>query len=312
MAKNGEIEKNKFELSIIIVSYNSRSYLDECLKSIFKYHPFEKNDSALIKGYDKGGASNISTEVFVVDNGSNDGSAELVRDNYSDVKLIANSQNLGFSKANNIAIKKSNARYVMLLNSDCEVYQGSIEKLVNFMQNHPEAGVAGPKIINSDGSIQLSCRRFPSFFDAGMHSLLEHIIPGNRFSRRYKLADVNREKPFEVDWVSGSAMILRRRALNDSGLLDENYFMYVEDIDLCYQMWKKGWKVYYNPYSSMLHHVGKSTHHGATAASVRMQKSIFYFFWKNYRKTYRIIFLPFLLLFLGLRILLTFLKNLLK
>jgi len=296
MSQNENFKPDIFRLTIIIVSYNSLNYLDDCLKSILKYYA----------------PASDKTEVIVVDNASTDGSAELVKNNYHGVRLIVNSDNVGFSAANNIAVKESDSEYILLLNSDCEIFENAIESLISFMDSNDNAGVAGPKIINSDGSVQLSCRRFPSFFDAGMHSILEHIIPGNRFSRRYKLADINRDKPFEVDWVSGSCMILRRAALNEAGQLDENYFMYVEDIDLCYQMWKKGWRVFYNPYAEILHHVGGSTHDGVTAASIRMQKSIFYFFWKNYRKSYRIIFLPVLPFFLGLRILLTFIKNLLK
>ena len=284
------------KLSIIIVSYNSVKYIDDCINSIIKYHEPKKNKS----------------EIIVVDNASTDGSVDLVKNKYTDVKLILNKSNLGFSAANNIGIKLSQSEYVLLCNSDCEIFKDSINNLISFMDKHQSVGISGPKIINSDGTIQLSCRRFPSFFDAGMHSILEYIIPGNRFTRKYKLADVNRKKPFEVDWVSGSFMIIRRKAMLDTGLLDEKYFMYVEDIDLCYQMWKKGWQVYYNPYSRVLHHVGGSTHESKTTASIRMQKSIFHFYWKNYRKTYRIIFLPLVLIFLGLRILLTFIKNLLK
>lgn len=302
ITENGKTVSYNFKLSIIIVSYNCMQYLDECLQSIYRFYPPLPDMPDTGQG----------TEVFVIDNASADGSAGLVKSKYPGIRLIENGKNLGFSKANNIAIYQSSSEYVLLLNSDCQIYKDSIDNLVKFMDTNKSAGVAGPKITNSDGSVQFSCRRFPSFFDAGMHSILEHIIPGNRFSRRYKLADIDRGKPFEVDWVSGSAMIIRRSALEDTGFLDEKYFMYVEDIDLCYQMWKKGWKVFYNPYSEILHHVGKSTHSGPTAASIRMQKSIFYFFWKNYRKTYRVIFIAVLPFFLGLRILLTFIKNLLK
>ena len=117
------------------------------------------------------------------------GSAELIKNNYPSVSLILNEKNLGFAAANNIAIKNSSSKYVLLINSDCEVYEKSIEKLVAFMEENIDGGVTGPKIINADGTTQLSCRRFPSFFDAGMHAILHNIAPNNRFSRRYKLAD---------------------------------------------------------------------------------------------------------------------------
>jgi len=283
-------------LSIIIVSYNSRQYLRDCLGSLVKYPP----------------AAEDKYEIIVVDNASSDGSALMVKENYPGVRLIENFQNLGFAAANNIAIRQCDSDYVLLINSDCEVYEKSVESLVLFMDANVNAGIAGPRIINSDGTLQLSCRRFPSFLDAGMHSILSGIAPDNPFSKRYKLADIKRDVPFEVDWVSGSCMIIRRKALDDTGLMDEKYFMYVEDIDLCYRMWKKNWKVFYEPHSGILHHVGKSTKDGRTAADIRMQKSVLYFFWKNYRKTFRIVFLPVIVVVLGVRILLTFIKNLLK
>ena len=250
------------KLSIVIVSYNSAGYLRDCLLSLKKYAPL------IDEKY----------EVIVVDNASSDNSAEMVKKEFSWARLIKNQKNLGFSAANNIAIKNSSSDYILLINSDCEVYDDSVRNLVSFLELQNDAGIAGPKIINSDGSVQLSCRRFPSFFDAGMHSILVNIFPDNPFSRRYKLADIYRDEPFAVDWVSGSCMLIKRAALNDTGLLDEKYFMYVEDTDLCYRMWKKGWKVFYNPYSRVLHHIGGSTGTSRTSASVMMQKSVLYFF----------------------------------
>lgn len=287
--------KNSFcTLSIVIVSYNSSNYLKKCIDSLLKFKP------------------PFDFEIIAVDNASTDGSAELIKNNYPSVSLILNEKNLGFAAANNIAIKNSSSKYVLLINSDCEVYEKSIEKLVAFMEENIDGGITGPKIINADGTTQLSCRRFPSFFDAGMHAILHNIAPDNRFSRRYKLADAGRDKPFEVDWVSGSCMLIRRLALDDSGLMDENYFMYVEDTDLCFQMWKKGWKVIYCPHAEILHHIGGSTHKSELVSSVRMQKSVLYFFWKNYKKTSRVLLLPFVVIVLGIRIFLTFVKNLLK
>jgi len=283
-----------FILSIIIVSYNSISYLKECIDSLYRFRP------------------RFDFEIIVADNASTDGSAELVRKNYPSVRLIINEKNLGFSAANNIAIKNSNSKYLLLINSDCEVFEKSIDNMVIFMEQNIHTGIMGPKIKNTDGSIQLSCRQFPSFFDAGMHTILHNIAPNNRFTRRYKLADVGRNEPFEVDWVSGSCMLIKREALNDTGLMDERYFMYVEDTDICFQMWKKGWKVIYYPFAQVLHHIGGSTGRSRVSSSVRMQKSVLYFFRKNYRKTWRVILLPIVVLVLGIRIFLTFIKNLLK
>ncbi|MBU4293452.1 MAG: glycosyltransferase family 2 protein [Actinobacteria bacterium] len=286
--------KKALKLSIIIVSYNSSNLLEECLDSIFKY-PCGQNYG-----------------VIVVDNNSSDGSQELVRKKYPGVELITNTSNVGFAAANNMAIKSTDSDFILLLNSDCQVYENSLDEMLGFIERITEAAVVGPKIINSDGSIQYSCRKFPSIIDAGLHSILVNIAPDNPVSRKYKLADISREKPFEVDWVSGSCMLVRRQALLRTGFMDENYFMYVEDIDLCFQMWKKNWKVFYYPHAEILHHVGGSTNVGKVAASVRMQKSILYFFWKNYRKSWKILLIPPLVVVLGLRILLTFIKNFFK
>lgn len=291
-------ENQLFKLSIIIVSYNSLNYLRDCLDSINNNKP------------------SASFEITVVDNASSDGTVKAMRKDYPYLKLIENARNKGFAAANNMAIKSSSSEYILLINSDCQVYANSIDRLLEFADANDDAGIAGPRIINNDGSLQFSCRKFPSFFDAGMHSLLTNIAPDNPFSRRYKLADINRDEISKVDWVSGSCMLIRRAALNDTGLMDEKYFMYVEDTDLCYQMWKKGWKVYYFPESEILHHIGGSTKNnalsGAVTSSIRMQKSVLYFFWKNYRKTLKVTLMPVLVLLLGTRIFLTFIKNLLK
>ena len=282
------------KLSVIIVSFNSAVYLYDCLESLIKNPPATK------------------FEIVVVDNASGDRSTSIVKESFPDIRLIENKKNLGFAKANNIAIRETDSSYILLLNSDCRVYEKSLDIMIDFLEKNKDAGIEGPRIINSDGSVQYSCRRFPSFFDAGMHSILENILPDNRFSRRYKLVDIKRDSALEVDWVSGSCMLIRRAALDKTGLLDERYFMYVEDTDICYRMWKKGWKVYYNPDAQILHHIGGSTENGRVRSSIRMQKSVLYFFWKNNRKSIKVLLLPLLVIVLGLRILLTFIKNLLK
>jgi GT2 family glycosyltransferase len=177
------------------------------------------------------------------------------------------------------------------------------------MEKNPEVGIAGPKIINIDGTIQLSCRKFPSAFDAAAHTVLTNIFPRNPFSRKYKLADIEKDRAFKVDWVSGSCMIARRKALEDTGLLDENYFMYVEDLDICYRMWQKDWKVYYCPHAEIMHHIGGSSGGRKIRSSFRMQKSVFYFFWKNYKKSWKMILVPLLLLLLGFRFSLAVIKS---
>ena len=321
------------KLSISIVAYNSLDYLRECLDSIYAHSPEDDFD------------------IIVVDNASSDGTGEIIKKDYPDVLLICNKKNKGFATACNQAITATDSKYILLINSDCEVYKGSIDRLMDYFGQIPKAAITGPKIVNSDGSLQYSCRRFPSFFGAAAHSILTHIYPDNPFSKRYKLVDISRKEPFPVDWVSGSCMMIRRNALNDTGLLDENYFMYVEDIDICYRMWQNGWEVHYMPHSQILHHIGGSSRKqssktstepdshkegtgdgrgtytamdkkhsdkarisrkAAIRASYRMQRSVFYFFWKNYKKSFRVLLIPFIIPILGLRLIIAVLKSLIK
>ena len=202
------------------------------------------------------------------------------------------------------------------------MYKNSIDKLIGYFKENPKVSVAGPRILNSDGTIQYSCRTFPSFFGAAVHTLLAHIYPNNPITRKYKLVDVCRDEPFKVDWVSGSCMMIRRSALKDTGLFDEGYFMYVEDIDLCYRMWQKGWEIHYMPHSEVLHHIAgssrknksskKKSRRASMKASYRMQKSVFYFFWKNYRGTSRVLLIPFIIIGLGFRLLIAIVKSLIR
>ena len=230
--------------------------------------------------------------------------------------LISNKENAGFAAANNQAIKATDSKYILLINSDCEVYKGSIDKLMDYMDKNPGVAIAGPKIVNSDESVQYSCRRFPSFFGAALHSILVHIYPNNPVSRKYMMTGVSRDESFGVDWVSGACMMIRRSALKDTGLLDENYFMYVEDIDVCYRMWQNGWEVHYMPHSEILHHIGgssrRTSRRAQVRASYRMQKSVFYFFWKNYRRSIKILLIPLLFMILGLRFLIAVIKSIVK
>jgi GT2 family glycosyltransferase len=245
----------------------------------------------------------------VVDNASKDGTVGFVKKNHPEVILISNDRNIGFAAANNKAIERSDSKYIILMNSDCRVFKKSLDNLTVFMEKNPKIGISGPKIINTDGTIQLSCRRFPSAFDAAAHTILTNVFPQNPFSRKYKLADIEKDRAFEVDWVSGSCMIVRRKALKDTGLLDENYFMYVEDLDICYRMWQRDWKVCYCPYAEIMHHIGGSSGGRRISSSFRMQRSVFYFFWKNYKKSWKVVLLPLLLMLLGLRFFFAVIKS---
>ena len=289
------------------MSFNSLDYLKDCIGSIYSVPP------------------DTSYDLIIVDNASTDGTSRFIAVDHPGIILISNKENIGFAAANNQAIKTTDSKYILLINSDCEVYKDSIDKLIDYMDKNPRVAAAGPKIINSDGSVQYSCRSFPSFFSAAAHSVLVHIYPNNPVSRKYMMTGIRRDRPVSVDWVSGSCMMIRRKALEETGLLDEKYFMYVEDLDICYRMWKKDWEVHYVPDSEVLHHIGGSSRKTSSnedqgrkskraqvRASYRMQKSVFYFFWKNYKGSIKVVLIPLLFMILGLRLLIAAIRSMVK
>ena len=256
----------KIDLSIIIVNFNSGQYLTRCLDFLKKNRP------------------HCSFEIFVVDNGSTDNSSEVVRKFYKDVKLIRNSSNFGFSYANNQAIVRSRGRYILILNPDTIVTRGAIDALIEFMDNTPDAGIAGAKMLNLDGSLQYSCRRFPTvlyvFF--GRQSFLTKFLPYNRLSREYLMMDEDYSKNFEVDWVFGASMLLRRKALEEAVIFDDDYFLFVEDTDLCFRMREKGWKIYFVSRAVIFHHLGVTRNKFWKIALLNHNIGMYKFFNKHY------------------------------
>lgn len=221
------------KLSVVIVNYNVRTYLTACLDSV------------------KIALDGIESEVFVVDNNSTDDSVDTIRNDYSWVHLINNIENLGFSKANNIAIRQSKGEYVLLLNPDTKVDKDTLKGVVSFMDEHPDAGGAGVKMFLGDGTIAPESRRaVPTPLVSAMKML--------GFTKRYYMSHLPWDQPAKIEVVSGAFFMLRREALNQVGLLDEDFFMYGEDIDLSYRLLKGGWENWYLPYS-IIHYKGKST-----------------------------------------------------
>jgi GT2 family glycosyltransferase len=223
------------DVSVIIVSYNTRLLTENAIKSVLKE------------------GSKIEKETIVVDNGSTDGSGKMLR-NYEKkgkIKLIENEGNLGFAKANNQAIKIARGRHKFLLNSDTIVKKGSIGVLIEFVQNHPDAGVIGSRLYNGDGSLQGSCQHFPTVANAireywfGKDGLFEKYAPKG-------------SKPVEVESVVGAAFFISQKAIEKVGMLDERYFFYFEDIDYCRKVKKANLKVYYLPRSEIVHYHGVS------------------------------------------------------
>jgi GT2 family glycosyltransferase len=230
------------KLSIIIVNYNVRPFLESALVSVQK------------------AMEGIDGEVIVVDNASDDGSAEMLRQRFPDVRLIVNGKNLGFAAANNVALKTSQGEQILLLNPDTLIQEDTLRVMINFLDNHPDVGLAGCKVLNPDGSFQLACRRsFPTPWVAFTKIAgLSSIFPRSPLFARYNLTYLDPEQAYEVDAVSGSFMFVRRTAVDAAGGLDEQFFMYGEDLDWCYRIKKEGWKIFYTPATQIIHYKGES------------------------------------------------------
>ena len=230
-----------------------------------------------------------------MDNGSTDGSADMVRREFPQIKLIANKANRGFAAGHNQAIGASSGRHVLLLNADTIVQEGALETLTKIMDALPRAAVAGPRLLNADGSIQYSCRRFPRFATGLFRKApLGRLLPDNRFNREYLMLSWDHSTMRQVDWVSGAAFLLRRSALDEIGLLDEDYFMYCEDVDWCYRARRAGWEVWYIPQAVVAHIHGRSTDQRPFAMSYQFHRSMARFYRKHYAQAWPAVlrFLP--------------------
>jgi len=246
-------------LSVIIVNWNTKDLLCQCIDSL---------SQALQK---------IDAEVFVVDNGSTDGSVEVVREKFPNVGLIENSVNVGFAKASNQAISGSGGHYWLLLNPDTQVKEDSIERMISFMNAHPKAGVTGAQLLNADGSRQNSIANFPSLATELFNkSLLRWLFP-----EKFPGKERNYPGPVEVDSVIGACMLVRRVAAEEVGLLDEKFFLFLEETDWCYRMKKAGWKVYHIPQAEVVHFQGKSADAKKERARIEYYRSRYHYFRKH-------------------------------
>lgn len=225
------------DLSIIIPHQNRKEPLKRCLSSI------------------PPACTSLSYETLVVDNGSMDGSQEMLRGSFPTVALIQNRTNEGFSRATNRGLKVARGDHLLCLNNDTFLFPKSLEILVSFMKAHPDTGVAGGKILNKDGTLQPSARSFPRLETAlfNRSSILSRLFPQNRFSRRYLLSDWNHDAARPVDWISGSFFMIRRNTMEKVGFFDEQFFLYCEDVDYCRRVKERGYSVYYVPEAKVIH-----------------------------------------------------------
>ena len=210
-----------------------------------------------VEGWQADGAS----EVVIVDNGSRDGSVDLVRARFPDLEVVAPGTNLGYGSAANRGVAATASPLILVCNPDLEVRPGVLAALARVLDRDPGCAVVGPMIRTSGGERYPSARKFPSLIDAGGHALLGIFVPGNRFTRSYQQADLGDVGPVTVDWLSGACLLVRRSAFEQIGGFDEAYFMYAEDVDLCWRLKTAGWTVSWVPEAEVIHRQGVSTDH---------------------------------------------------
>jgi len=261
------------DISVAIVHYKTKELLAECLKSIF----------------DK--TSAINFEIIVVDNKSQDGTIEMLKESFPQVKLICNYKNLGFSKAVNQAFKLSQGDYFFILNPDTEIVNNAIFELFNFMKVHPEVAVAGPRLIFPDGKVQMSCRRFMTLSVAILDVFpINAYFSGNIFLKRFNYGYWKHEYIRGVDWVTGAAFMTRRDLYQKINMFDERFFIYAEDMDYCLKARKAGYKVFFMPEAVVMHYHAKGGTQFTYSRKVDYYQSLYLYIKKNLNSFKAIIF----------------------
>lgn len=253
-------------LSIVIVNYNARHYLENCLRSIYAE------------------TRQVSFDVWVVDNNSQDDSVSMIRRSYPLVNLIENKDNVGFARANNDAINRCEGEYVLLLNPDTLILENAVEKMVEFLDENPQMGVAGCKVLNEDRTLQLACRRSIPSPGVAFFRLtgLSKLFPNSKMMAEYNLTYLDPDRPHPVDAVSGAFLMIRREVIDSIGTLDERFFMYGEELDWCLRTKKAGWKVMYYPDAEIIHYKGECSRSNSRKAAFEFHRSMYLFYKKHF------------------------------
>jgi GT2 family glycosyltransferase len=261
------------DVSIIIVNFNTRPLVLKCLESIFRT------------------TRRLDFEVILVDNASTDGSIKAVVARFPSVEILAQEENLGFARANNLAIKRSRGKFILLLNPDTELVDGVVSILARFLEDHPDAGAAGCRLLNSDGSLQASSYNFPTV--PGVFASvfrLKKVIPlrwlregplGGWIGSRVRYFDRHLSTQ-RVDFVTGACMMVKGSVVDEVGLLDESFFIYFEEIDWCYRMREAGWFTYFVPSARALHHIGQSSRQVSRRSFLEMHRSRLHYYRKHF------------------------------
>jgi len=260
------------DLGLIIVSYNVSDLLGECLRSVFA-------------------SGGVTAHVAVVDNASEDGSATMVKQRFPQATVIESPTNGGYAYANNLGLRllqelPDPPHYVLLLNPDTVVPADGLRRMLDYMEARPDVGVAGPKLVLRDGSLDLACRRsFPSPYVSFCRIAgLSKLFPRSRLFGRYNLTYLDPDREAEVDSVVGAFMMVKWKAFQDAGLLDESFFLYGEDLDWAYRMKEHGWRVMYNPALKVLHHKGESSRRNSKRATSEFYRAMLIFYHKHYAR----------------------------
>ena len=253
------------DISVVIVAWNAKHYLELCLESLAKAPPRR------------------SMEVFVVDNASADGSAEMIEAKFPWVKLIKSIENLGFSRGNNVAIRRCQGRYIALVNPDVIVFPGCLDALADFLDQNPKVGNVGPRVLNPDMSMQSTCRRFPTLWNnfcsaTGLATKFKH----SRFFAGEHMFYFPHDRTLTVDVIVGCFSMIRRETFDDVGLLDEDLFMYGDDVDWCRRASNAGWQVVFHPGGQAIHDRGKITAPYPVRFAVAQQRSVLHYWSKHH------------------------------
>ena len=279
-------------LSVVVLNWNARDYLLACLRSmttqIWRHR----------------------IEIIVVDNHSDiDQSVRSVRREFPQIQLIAHPRNMGFAAGNNSALPFARGRFLLFLNPDTVVHPNALDLLVDFLDSHPQCGACGPKLLNENGSLQKSCRAFPTFGTGLFRStFLGRLFPKNPWTRQYLMLDFDHSREARVDWLSGAALCVRRETLDEIGTWDESFFMYCEDVDLCFRMNRSGWERWYVPQSQITHRIGASSDWIQGTTIRRHHAAMLRYFVKHNSHGLSALTIPLVALGIGLRALLAMAK----